>query len=98
MGAVRQIESLTANPVEIEIMTNVFFELGFVHLGDKKVFIKQINNGEYIRISFSIHNTIKSMIGVFGHSSFDLRNSPEHKRESAKIANRLLQKYNEISE
>jgi len=94
MGALKQ-QNLVS---EVEIIENVLFECGFIHLSDKKVFIFQLQSGEYIRINSGTHNNIKGLLKIFGGASFDLLATPENKAVSARIANRLLQKYNEISE
>jgi hypothetical protein len=84
---------------EKEVIANVLFENGFVHLSDKKLFIRQLESGEYMRISLTtINNNILTFIKLFGYSSFNLENSIEHKQVAAKVASRLMQKYNEISE
>jgi hypothetical protein len=95
MGALNRLNL----PVdEKTIIQNILFMNDFVHLSDRKVFIRQMEDGNYFRISFTtINNTLLSFIKILGHSSFDLNQTPEHKKLSAKMASQLMEKYNEIS-
>lgn len=95
MSAIKQKETTVI--IEKEIIANVLFECGFVLLSDKKAFFHQLENGEYIRVS-QLSDSIRGLIMLFGGNSFDLLASAEHKKVAAKVANRLLQKYKEISE
>lgn len=94
MGALKQEQTVN----EMDIITNVLFENGFVCLSDNKVFILELSSGQQVKVSFTFTKTIRGFLHLFGQASFKLENSPEIKQVSAKIASRLLQKYNEISE
>ena len=82
---------------ETEIISNVLYECGFIQMSDKNVFIKQLESGEYIRVAHIDMKSITTLIQIFGGNSFDQLASREHKEASAQIANRLMNKYNDIS-
>jgi hypothetical protein len=89
MGAIKLDTS------SFKMIEGILFEMGFLSLSDKKMFYKQLDSGEYMKIRNADLDNAVEFINELGCAFFDRSLSQEYRKNCYYISQRILNKINQ---